>query len=74
MDYLTAGTTSPAELAMVHSENANRTPVDEAGRFETMRLCKMALEALDLVHWSDQITSELVRRKIGKAQERQGLQ
>jgi hypothetical protein len=73
--YLVANTGSPAERAMVAAENAMRVPLNEdRDRFKVLDFVKEAIEALDEVHGSDQITPELVRSKIGKAQHRAGFQ
>lgn len=75
MDYLELREGASAqERAMVNAENAKRTPLTERGRFECMRLCNEAVDALDDCHHSDRVTPELVHRKIGEAQKRQGLQ
>jgi len=88
MPYLTARTKSHAENAMVAAENATRVPMVldnsdahrgrganyDKSKEQVMAYCKEAMDHLDKVHWSDDITRDLVRSKIGKAQKRAGLQ
>ena len=71
-NYLMARTGSATEKAMVAAENATRVPLNEDGHFKMMDFTKEAMDNLDRVHHSDQVTRELVRSKIGKAQARFG--
>ena len=73
MEYLKANTGSAMERAMVAAENATRVPLTEEGKFKMMEFTKEAMEALDEVHQSDQVTRDIVRGKIGKAQDRFGF-
>lgn len=69
-EYLTACTgASAARRALFAAENACRVPLNERGRFRMMDFTKEAMEALDQVRYDD-ITTDMVRARIGKAQAR----
>ena len=66
---------SPSEIAMIAAANALVVPLGQgdATTFKVMEFTKQAMDALDRVR-HDPTTVEIVRRKIGEAQVRAGLQ
>lgn len=75
MTYRTPRTSSPAEIALVAAHNAGCVPLGgDDSRFTMIAYVAEAMDALDKVSHHDQITRDMVRERIGRAQARFGFQ